>query len=483
MPANQLNIVLIMSDQHRADAIGAAGHPVVQTPALDRLAREGVRFNRAYCQGPLCMPARASFLTERYVRDHGVSDNTFQLEGDWPTYVQKLREAGYHTAAIGKLHLYTHAGSYDTRDRLARLHALGYDDVSELVGKMASRHAQTPYHDYLKQEGLLDVYLEWAAKPVQLWEPLPWTLPVEAYQDSWVGRETVNWIDRYARDQPFFIQVGFPGPHSPWDAPPSYVERYADAELPFASTTPPERAGDGPLDQFLKMWYPMRQIPDGVSNESIHACRRAYYAAITLIDEWIGGIMAALARRGILEDTWIVYTTDHGEMMGDHRMYEKVVFYEPSVRVPLIIRPPGGIAGSVVEGIVEHIDAPATMRDLAGAGAVPASDGHSLRGHFPPESAGFTRALGISENHGFACFITRRHKLIVWEDTREPVALFDLEADPLEDHNLIDDPAQATVRQQLMEDHVRPFLGRPPLKKGPHMVERHLAGMDVRNRR
>ncbi|MGH2587978.1 MAG: sulfatase family protein, partial [Dehalococcoidia bacterium] len=366
MTTGRPNILLIMSDQHRADAIGAAGHPVVQTPHLDRLAGDGVRFDRTYCQGPLCMPARASFLTERYVRDHGVSDNTFQLDpGPLPTFVGALRDAGYHTAAIGKLHLYTHGGAGDTRDHLARLHEFGFQEAHELVGKMASRRVGSPYHDYLKEKGLYERYVEWAAQPVRLWEPLPWTLGVASYQDTWVGRETVRWLEQYDRAEPFFLQVGFPGPHSPWDAPPEYVERYHDVQIPLGSTRPPERPPTGPLRAFLDMWYPIRSVPDGMPDASIIACRRAYYAAITLIDEQIGAIVAALDARRMLDNTWVVYTTDHGEMMGDHRMYEKVVFYEPSVRVPLIIRPPGGTTGHVEPGIVEHIDVPATLRSVA----------------------------------------------------------------------------------------------------------------------
>jgi arylsulfatase len=470
LPADRPNILLIMSDQHRADALGAAGHPVVQTPYLDRLAAEGVRYERAYCQGPLCMPARASFLTERYVRDHGVTENRYELEPAWPTFVGRLREAGYHTAAIGKLHLYAHAGRGDTRDHLPKLNALGFDEAHETAGKVASRRIGSPWHDDLRARGLEAAWEAWAAQPLTLWQPFPWTLPVEAYQDVSVGRETATWIDRYDGPQPFFLQVGFPGPHSPWDAPPAYVDRYRDAPIPLGTMRPPDVPAAGPLREFMDMWYPTRWVPPDLPDDSIVACRRAYYAAITLIDEQIGAILAALDGRDMLDRTWVVYTTDHGEMMGDHRMYEKVVFYEPSVRVPLIIRPPGGMEGRIATGLGEHVDVPATLRAAAGAGVIEGSEGHVLTvGALTPGPA--RRCVAISENHGFAAFVTDRHKLIVWEDTREPVALFDREADPDEDRNVIDDAAYAPVRDALMEEYALPFLAKPPLRRGPHMVE------------
>jgi arylsulfatase A-like enzyme len=138
----------------------------------------------------------------------------------------------------------------------------------------------------------------------------------------------------------------------------------------------------------------------------------------------------------------------------------------------LIIRPPDGMAGRVEHGIVEHIDVPATFRAIAGAAPIPGSAGNDLSRHFPPGGSGSTREVAISENHGFAAFITDRYKLIVWEDTREPVALFDLTEDPDEDANLIGHPDAASIRQQMMERYVAPFLATPPVRKGPHMVDR-----------
>jgi arylsulfatase A-like enzyme len=191
-----------------------------------------------------------------------------------------------------------------------------------------------------------------------------------------------------------------------------------------------------------------------LTDERLAAVRRAYYGNVTLIDEAVGSIMAALERRGMLDDTWIVYTADHGEMLGDHSLLHKRVFYEPSVRVPLIIRPPGGRLGVVEGSIVEHVDVPATLRAVAGAGDVAGSAGRSLLG-------GGTRSTALSENLGFAMVVTDRWKLVVHEESRAPVALFDLKNDPSENGNLVSDPHTLTVRDELMASAMGKLLNRP----------------------
>jgi choline-sulfatase len=174
----------------------------------------------------------------------------------------------------------------------------------------------------------------------------------------------------------------------------------------------------------------------------------------------------ALARRGMLESTWIVYTTDHGEMAGSHGLMSKCVLYEPAVRVPLIVRPPGGCAPRVVDSLIEQLDVPATIRAVAGAPDVAGSEGQSLleavAGGAPP-----VHDVTVSENWGFAVFETERHKLVVDEDAVAPCQLFDLAEDPAEDHDLLADPLAAGVVEEIMETHVRPFFTTPPARPHP----------------
>jgi choline-sulfatase len=473
------NILILMSDQHRADMMGCAGDPAVRTPVMDRLASEGVRFSRAICQGPLCMPARASLLTERYVRDHGVFQNNSEVSFDLPTGPQALREAGYHTAVIGKTHLWAHGDrgrvSVDEmRDNLVRY---GFDEVHETVGKLANLAHANAYTEYLESAGLLDEYRRHvgarsygfnrpAGERIPMWDATPIGLPLEGYVDAWHGRRVVQWIDDYARDEPFFLFVGFPGPHDPWDAPREAVAAYDDVEIPLpGSTRRPAMPESGPYAAFLRAFMGLSNSAT-LTHDRIRAARRAYYADVSIIDRALGDILDALGRKGELENTWIFYTTDHGEMMGEHGMLSKMVFYEPAVRIPLIVRPPGGAAPRVVEDRVEQFDISATCNEIAGARAVSGSEARSLLAVIRGDASAPVRPASISQNWGFALFETDRYKLVVWEDSSEPVALFDRQQDPLEDRNLVADPAHASVIEELMELHARPFLKTPALR--PH---------------
>ena len=189
--------------------------------------------------------------------------------------------------------------------------------------------------------------------------------------------------------------------------------------------------------------------------------RRAYAADISIIDNAVGLMVDALARKGVLKNTWIIYTSDHGEMARSHGLMSKCVMYQQAVRVPLIIRPPGGRRGTVVDSLVEQLDVPATVRAIAGAPPVTHSEGHSLVASVREGTPG-TRAVAVSENWGFAMFETDRYKLVVDEDSCSPCQLFDLEQDPEEDTNLVLDPQSADAVEQMMDTHVRPSSDTPP---------------------
>jgi choline-sulfatase len=475
------NIVVVMADQHRGDMMGCAGDPGVLTPNLDRLATGGTRFSRVSCQGPLCMPARASFMTERYVRDHGVYTNWAEIAEDSPTYAWALREAGYHTALVGKAHLYRDE-LHQVRhiDELApKLKALGFSDVRETGDKFAGE-ALNRYTEHLLNRGLLDAYKQHIAdrayqgenesgrnptKRVPMWDATPMPLPLDAYIDAWHGAEAVRWIESYDRSEPFFLFVGFPGPHDPWDAPQPAVDWYDDVEISMpGSTCRPTLDGTGRYRALLEsfMWL---SDTTTMTDDAIRGMRRAYSADVSIIDAAVGRIVTALESAGFLDNTWFLYTSDHGEMGGNHGMMSKCVLYEPAVRVPLIIRPPGGSDARVADALVEHMDVPATVRAIAAAPEIPQSEGRSLLGYLngaPPEP----RTLSVSENWGFAAFQTDRYKLVVDEDACTPCQLFDVVADPEEDNNLLTHPDSRDVVDELMHMHVRPFFSTAPAR--PH---------------
>ncbi|HTU37023.1 MAG TPA: sulfatase-like hydrolase/transferase [Acidimicrobiales bacterium] len=478
------NILLVMSDQHRADMMGCAGDPSVLTPSLDALAAEGARFSRVSCQGPLCMPSRASFMTERYVRDHGVYTNWEEIAPDTPTYAWALRDAGYHTSLLGKAHLYQDEKVTVPHidDMASRLQALGFAEVFETGDKFIPK-IPNRYTDYLAGEGLLEAYKRHVAdrsyqgdnedgqnatKCLPMWDATPMPLPLQSYVDTWHGQQAVRWIEQYDKAQPFFLFVGFPGPHDPWDAPAEAVERYRDIEISMpASTRRPATDGTGRYGALLNgfLWV---SDSESMTDDAIRAMRRAYAADISVIDHAVGLMVDALARTGLLENTWIIYTSDHGEMAGSHGLMSKCVLYEPAVRVPLIIRPPGGREGLVVDTLTEHLDVPATVRHIAGAPSVEHGEGRSLVGSVRDGAPG-DRTVAVSENWGFAVFETDRYKLVVDEDACSPCQLFDLSDDPHEDTNLVADPQSADVVGELMESYVRPFFRTPPARPHPSL--------------
>ena len=477
------NIVVLMADQHRADMMACAGDPVAQTPNIDWLAQRGVRFDRTYCQGPLCMPARASLVTERFVRDHGVFENSSEIPKGMPTFLNMLDNAGYHTAEVGKMHLWMHGGRKvgHTANMIPFLRDLGFDDAIETVGKLASYGHDSAYTDYLDSRGLLRSYRAFIGAQKHCgtananehkgdlagWSATPGPLSVEDYVDVWHGRRAVEWIEQYDEDKPFFLWVGFPGPHDPFDAPAEAVARFSGVDIPMPKSVvrPQLPEEDGPYRTFLRR---MLAYSDSASMDdaAIVAMRRAYYANIALIDDAVGRVIDALRKRDILDDTWIIYTSDHGEMMGEHRMMAKMVFYEPAVKVPLVVRPPKGTAARVVGEPVQLMDLAATFREIAGAGKIPGSAASSLVSTIVEDKKPVSPEAIASENFGFAMFLTKQHKLVVYEDDLVPVSLFDMQQDLSEDHNLMKDPAFRGVVESMMENHVRPFLVTKPLR--PH---------------
>lgn len=473
------NVVVMMADQHRADVIGCAGDDRVITPRLDSLAAEGVRYTRVNCQGPLCMPSRASFLTERYVRDHGVFENRSEVDTETPTFLQALREAGYHTACIGKMHLWTYGGHGRTSayEMESRMRDYGFDEVYEAVGKIATVDYLTDYTEYLGSRGLLDAYAN-HVRPhnyfsdgsvaaqldrMPIWDTTPMPIPIEDYADVWIGSRAARWIEEYDREKPFFLWVGFPGPHEPWDAPKGAVALYDRIEMVPPKTLRRPKVPDGtPFGNFLRAFM-QHSDSDRLTVDRILKVKRAYYANVTMIDLAVGQMVDALSAKGRLDQTWLIYTADHGEMLGDHGFLTKMVFYDAAVRVPLIVRPPGGCKSQAVDSLVEQIDVPATVRSIAEAPSVEGSEGRTLPilgGHAPE------RVVSISENYGFASFETDNVKLVLHEDDLLPVQFFDRHEDPLEDENLCKVSAKQPDIAEFMDMYVRSFYSHPVCR--PH---------------
>jgi len=393
-----------------------------------------------------------------------------------------MQAAGYHTAMLGKAHL-TRDDDLQVAhvDELApHLHERGFAEVIETGDKFSTQIANR-YTDHLEARGLLEQYRrhladrsyhgenesgQGATKGVPMWDATPSPVPLADYIDTWHGDATVRWLEGYDRPEPFFLFVGFPGPHDPWDAPTEAVERFGPTPpTPPSSTKRPDLEHLGDYGKLMRGMLALSDT-DTMTDEAIAGMRRAYCANVSVIDRAVGRIVDSLTEQGMLDDTWVIYTSDHGEMAGNHGMMSKCVLYEPTVRVPLIMRPPGGCRPGVIDDLVEQIDVPATVRAIAGAPSVPDSEGRSLLGHLDGD-APEARSVSISENWGFASFETDRYRLVVDEDRLTPCQLFDLAADPDEDDNLLVDADHRDALDELMATVVAPFLATAPVRPHP----------------
>ncbi|KPJ63533.1 MAG: hypothetical protein AMS15_00095 [Planctomycetes bacterium DG_23] len=301
--ADHPNILILMPDEQRADSMSCAGHPVVKTPHMDRLAAEGVLFSNAYTPSPVCMPARSSFLTGLYCHNHGQWGNYGKLPADADTYCHRVKAVGYHTCHIGKSHYYAHSGGH-LDEHKPFLNALGWQEVYETTGPQATRRTDSIMTDHWREVGCLETFREDYARRAEvghtaaLW---PSPMPEGETIDDFVGRTAVEYIEGYDRDEPLLLFVGFGGPHPPWDAPADWAKRYDPAHMPpnlppieLSEWLPPAAAAHA-----RKQKKGERQVTPEINAK----IRTLYYAKISHIDWWMGQILDAMDARGMLEDT------------------------------------------------------------------------------------------------------------------------------------------------------------------------------------
>jgi len=450
MPDRRPHILIFMPDQWRADALGCAGHPLVKTPHVDRLAAEGMRFTQAFTVSPLCIPARSSFVSGLYPHNHHIWSNAGSLPADDETFFHHLQAAGYYTAHIGKSHYYSHQAGDHLRHHEGYMHARGLDHVHETTGPWATLLTDSYMTDRWQEEGFLIAYRDdyWKRKEIGARAVWPSPLPVHLFLDSYIGQTAVSFVESYGGRQPLCLFVGFGGPHEPWDAPGEYATMYDPAAVP--PPIPPEEPGD---------WLPVaarQRMVEGrkgdLSEMDIRRIRASYYGKITLVDRWIGEILAAFERRGWLEDTLVVFWSDHGEMAGDHGRLFKSVFYNSSVQVPLVIRWPGHIpAGVMSSAFVEIIDVYPTLLEAVGAAPSQRCFGRSL---WPVlrDPAQLHRDAVLSEiwHDGHYCYMirTERYKYAL-DETDAGYMFHDVREDPLEQRNLAGHPMMQEVEAEL----------------------------------
>ncbi|MHC5035402.1 MAG: sulfatase family protein [Planctomycetota bacterium] len=447
----QPNILLLMADQYRFDYLGVSGAAFARTPNLDRLARSGMLFSNCTTNAPLCAPARISLATGMLpCRNEGPLDNNQRLHRDAITYYQRLRDVGYRVGCVGKLDLDKPEKPCGLRGNRRRTYRYGFTHPVECEGKkmMASPDRPIgPYGAYLSArglfEGLRDDYRSRRDADYLADVERGCVLPLRHYHDCFVGRRAIDWIRRAPAGEPWHLFVSFVGPHDPFDPPREYSEGMHRVDVPAPTQTPGSPAPSW-LDPFRRSFSPAH----------IRKMRRQYCALIELIDDQVGKILDAVGRRGMLSNTYVLFCSDHGEMLGDRGLYTKYVPYEASVRVPLIASGPDIPQGSTSDTLVELMDLNPTICDLAGLAKQPDIDGRSFRDTLrAPRTEHRTDA--VSMLWPFGAIRTRTHKLI--RATREAcVELYDLQHDPGESRNIVHEhPSLVNELQQKLDSRLR----------------------------
>ncbi len=434
--AERPNVLLMTADQWPGGLLGCAGHSVVQTPTLDQLARNGVRYTRAYSESPICIPARRTLMTGTDTRTHG--DRVFNTVAPWPheltSLPQAFRDAGYGAHAVGKLHV------YPPRDRI------GFEDVQLAEEGRPHLGAIDDYEIFLADRGFAGQQFAGGMNNNNYMHR-PWHLPEDCHVTNWATQAMCRAIKRRDPTRPTFWYLSYTAPHPPLTPLAAYMDYYRQFAPP-----PAIRAGWGErtdaLPRALQMgrnfWPP---LPEGALAE----VRRAFYALCTHIDHQFRLVLGTLREEGLLDNTIILFTADHGDMLGDHGLYAKRLFYEGSARVPLILmggagdaRVPAGTADDRPVGLADVMP---TLLELAGVPTPPTVTGRSMLG---ASRRDFLYGDCLEDHAATRMVHDGRHKLI-WYPAGNRTQLFDLAEDPTESRDLSGDPGYAPVRARLTE--------------------------------
>jgi arylsulfatase len=459
MPDRRPNIILVMTDQQRYDTIGRLGYPHMVTPNLDRLAALGMAFTNVFATAPSCVPSRASFFNMRYPLAMGVSRNASPWRHSW---VESLQAAGYQTVNIGKMHTvpldapcgFDQRFIVENKDRpfpADAPHGVFLDEWDRHLALSGVRKpSRTTYRDEDPQyETALGAY--------------EWPLEERLHPDAFVGDLARRFVETRRSSSPLFLQVGFPGPHPPYDPPRRHIELYDDCPVPVPEVTADELAGQTPAHRVLREVmiegnHDAVRWVERAAPRQLQRLRRHYAANVTLIDEKVGELLAALQERGLLDNAIVVFMSDHGDALGDHGLIQKWSMYDCVLRLPVIVRWPGRLrAGSSFDGLLQHMDLAPLLLEAAGVPVPKGVDAAPLEGGLPLPRARVFAEHGRDAMYRDISLVsmvrTAEHKLVHYLD--EPCGeLYDLARDPGETVNLWGDASQREHRARLMESLV-----------------------------
>jgi choline-sulfatase len=445
------DILVLMTDQHRLNWAGAFGGSHVRTPTLDSLASEGAVFTRCFTPSPVCMPARSSFLTGLYPHSHGQWHNVGRVQDVNSTCLHSLRAAGYRTCHVGKSHLHPHGSGRDLRSEEPFMHALGWDDVLECTGPYATQNTRSILTDWMEECGTYRTFLDDYRKRREvgvnhaLW---PSPLPDGKHMDDFMARTAVDYIRSSDTSQPLYLFVGIGGPHDPWD-PPKQFDTYTPESMP--PPLPHDPVPDWLEGAALEDHETMMSCGHDITAEQWLRVRSLYSGRVEHVDGCMGRVLEAwMERRG--GDSWVMFWTDHGEMLGDKGRTCKSVFYDACVRVPAVIRPPGGAPEPISHnGMISLTDLTATLFDMAECAEVPPNVfGESQLPVFENgDSVG--RSVVFSEIQDRTMVFDGRWKMVM-NTANEILQLFDTVEDPNESINLAGRPDMNGIADRLRRE-------------------------------
>jgi arylsulfatase len=436
-PPNNARVLFITADQQRRDSLPVYGLDFVQAPNLERIAREGAAFDRAYTPAPLCQPARAAILTGLSPHVHGVLDNHVWFTPPVRSWVPDVTAAGYRTAAIGKMHFYPWDDPHGFADRISaedKRHYYRRDDYTLWLEARGHERIHPPsmpgYHEGMGATAS--------------------NLPEALHLDTYIGDRGAEWL-RANASEPFFAWVSFNSPHDPYDPPAELADLYLDAPIPtpFGSvkdlqTRPADqrKAFNGTLtNPLFQMDY------SSLTPEQIRRIRAYYYAEITHVDRQVGKLLAALEEAGVLDETLIIFSSDHGDALGDHGLIFKNYFYESMVRVPLLARGPGVTPGGRSTALVDTTDIAATILTHLGLPLPSPCQSRPLQPVLADPALDHRDAV-FSYVDDRAMVRTDGWKLGQYGDGDGE--LYDMVNDPTELRNLYHEPAYREIRAELM---------------------------------
>jgi arylsulfatase A-like enzyme len=483
-----MNILFIITDQLRADHLACYGNPDIKTPNIDALAKDGIKFTNAYCTNPICMPNRSTIFTGKYPSIHGVRCNGINLDKAIPTFTQTLRKCGYHTSSIGKIHLNCLTPTFNFKSKsvesiigwtfqpkdkrpIIPKPYYGLDEVDLIVG-----HGDAVAGHYLDwlEERSPELVKSIKNRIHQLFEKSCYEtqIPEELYQTSYITEKTISFLQRfsegYYENKPFFLHCSFPDPHHPVCPPGKYKEMYSPEKLNISASFADTLDDHTIIGKYLKNTYANSAYIRKTDEEEIRKFLAYTYGTLSLIDSGVGQILAALSSFGLDNNTMVIFTSDHGEICGDHGIiFKGMVHYRGIINVPLIWKVPKITQPNfITKSLASSIDIPLTILNLLeinGKFHPPGMQGYDLTPILKDPNFKVREYCLIEEDEDFQSkkgnyqpplrirtLVSENYRITIYQGREDTGELYDLRKDPNECNNLWHDAGSRDLKFKLL---------------------------------